>query len=162
RLHRFDVRLSQPDGNRRITGSHVPAPAWIDNPDFLLDRLQAAPPRIGLGTEFIRERTYWPRLALVQMALGAEILLVDPLVPGMPEALAAWLRAPGVLKVMHSPSEDLVAFKYTCAALPQPLYDTQAAAALAGLGPGMGYQKLVEHVTGIALPKGETRSDWLR
>ncbi len=140
----------------------MPAPAWIDSPEFLLQRLQTAPPRIGLDTEFIRERTYWPRLALVQMALGDEILLVDPLVPGMPEALAAWLRAPGVLKVMHSASEDLVAFKCTCDALPQPLFDTQAAAALAGLGAGMGYQKLVEHVTGITLAKGETRSDWLR
>lgn len=143
-------------------GTHVSAPLWIDQPAELLRRLEHAPPHIGLDTEFIRERTYWPRLALVQMAVGEEILLVDPLVPGMPQALAAWLQAPGVLKVMHSASEDLVAFKCACGVLPTPIYDTQVAAALAGIGAGMGYQKLVEQVTGVVLPKGETRSDWLR
>ena len=135
-------------------------PLWIDQPAELLRRLESAPPRIGLDTEFIRERTYWPRLALVQMAVGAEILLVDPLVPDMPAAIAAWLDAPGVLKVMHSASEDLIAFKCACDTLPRPMYDTQVAAALAGIGSGLGYQKLVGQVTGITLPKGETRSDW--
>lgn len=137
-------------------------PLWIDQPGELLRRLQDAPPRIGLDTEFIRERTYWPRLALVQMAVGDDILLVDPLVPGMAEALAAWLDAPHVLKVMHSASEDLIALRCTCGTLPKPMFDTQVAAAIAGIGAGMGYQKLVEQVTGVALPKGETRSDWLR
>ncbi|UNK57465.1 ribonuclease D [Pseudoxanthomonas daejeonensis] len=140
----------------------MPETHWIDQPAELLRRLEHAPPRVGLDTEFIRERTYWPRLALVQMAVGDEILLVDPLVPGMAAALAAWLDAPGVLKVMHSASEDLVAFKCTCGTLPRPMYDTQIAAALAGIGAGVGYQKLVEQVTGVVLPKGETRSDWLR
>lgn len=137
-------------------------PLWIDQPAELLRRLASAPARIGLDTEFIRERTYWPRLALVQMAVGEEILLIDPLVPGMTAALAAWLDAPGVLKVMHSASEDLVTFKCACGTLPRPMYDTQVAAALAGIGAGLGYQKLVEQVTGVHLPKGETRSDWMR
>ncbi|MDQ3269870.1 MAG: ribonuclease D [Pseudomonadota bacterium] len=124
------------------------------------------PGRIGLDTEFIRERTYWPQLALVQIVLernGAEqILLVDPLVPGIAAALAPMLSDPSILKVMHSPSEDLVAFMHTCGVVPEPLFDTQLAAALAGIGSGLGYQKLVEQVTGVALAKGETRSDWLR
>ena len=137
-------------------------PLWINDPAELLRRLAHAPSRVGLDTEFIRERTYWPRLALVQMAVGDEILLVDPLVPGMPAALAAWLDAPGVLKVMHSASEDLIAFKCACGTLPRPMYDTQVAAGLAGTGAGLGYQKLVEQVTGVVLPKGETRSDWMR
>lgn len=140
----------------------MPLPLWIDRPSDLLDRLRHAPAQVGLDTEFIRERTYWPRLALVQMAVGDEILLVDPLVPGMPEALAAWLDAPGVLKVMHSASEDLIALRCACGALPRPMYDTQVAAALAGTGAGLGYQKLVEQIAGVTLPKGETRSDWLR
>ena len=121
---------------------------------------------MGLDTEFIRERTYWPQLALVQIVLegsvGEEILLVDPLAPGMAAALAPMLADPSILKVMHSPSEDLVAFKHACGVVPEPLFDTQLAAALAGIGGGMGYQKLVEQVTGVALVKGETRSDWLR
>jgi ribonuclease D len=140
---------------------------WIDRPDALRARLATLPSRVGLDTEFIRERTYWPKLALVQIALplddgGIDILLVDTLVPGMPEALAPLLADTSVLKIMHSPSEDLVAFRQTCGAVPSPLFDTQAAAALAGIGAGLGYQKLVAEITGAALEKGETRSDWLR
>ncbi|HYG05386.1 MAG TPA: ribonuclease D [Stenotrophomonas sp.] len=137
-------------------------PYWIQHPDELTQRLQSRPARIGLDTEFIRERTYWPQLALVQMAVGEEILLIDPLVPGMNEALKPWLTAPDIIKIMHSASEDLVTFKCTCGVLPRPLFDTQIAASLAGTGGGMGYQKLVNEITGTLLAKGETRSDWMR
>ncbi len=139
---------------------------WIDTPDALRARSADLPSCIGLDTEFIRERTYWPQLALVQIALGPDadgaILLVDARAAGMAAALAPLLANPAVVKLMHSPSEDLVAFQYACGALPTPLFDTQAAAALAGVGGGLSYQKLVETVTGIALTKGETRSDWMR
>ena len=152
-------------------------PIWIDSPDALRARIANPPAVVGLDTEFIRERTYWPQLALVQIALtdggvdgngddddatAEHILLVDPLVPGMADALVPLLSDPAVLKVMHSASEDLVAFRHACGVLPAPLFDTQIAAALAGTGSGMGYQKLVQSVTGVALAKGETRSDWLR
>lgn len=137
-------------------------PHWITHPSELTERLQLRPSRIGLDTEFIRERTYWPQLALVQMAIGEEILLIDPLIPGMTDALKDWLIAPDIVKVMHSASEDLVTFKCACGVLPRPLFDTQIAAALAGVGGGMGYQKLVQEVTGTLLTKGETRSDWMR
>jgi ribonuclease D len=80
----------------------------------------------------------------------------------MTDALGPLLTDPDVLKVMHSPSEDLVAFMRACGVVPKPLFDTQLAAALVGIGGGLGYQKLVEQLTGVALPKGETRSDWLR
>src|SRR5690606_6475158 len=142
-----------------------PAPRairWIADPAELTAAMAHRPSRIGLDTEFIRERTYWPVLALVQVETGKEILLVDPTEAGIPEALAGILADPGILKVMHSASEDLVAFKCSCGVLPTPLFDTQVAATLAGIGGGMGYQKLVEHVTGVQLAKGETRSDWLR
>ena len=137
-------------------------PYWIKQPAELAERLAQRPARIGLDTEFVRERTYWPQLALVQMAVADEILLIDPLIPGMPQALAPWLSDPAILKVMHSASEDLVAFKCACGALPRPLFDTQIGAGLAGIGAGMGYQKLVLEITGVHLAKGETRSDWLR
>ena len=135
---------------------------WITHPAELDERYRQRPTRIGLDTEFIRERTYWPQLALVQMAVGDEILLIDPLIPGMTDALRPWLTDPEILKVMHSASEDLVAFKCACDALPRPLFDTQIGASLAGIGGGMGYQKLVAEVTGVSLVKGETRSDWMR
>jgi len=137
-------------------------PLWIDQPATLRAQLQDPPAWVGLDTEFVRERTYWPQLALVQMSIGERILLIDPLVPGMADALRPLLTDPGVLKVMHSASEDLVALSHDCDALPAPLFDTQIAAALSGVGGGMGYQKLVQEITGVALAKGETRSDWLR
>ena len=135
---------------------------WINTPEELRARHELRPARIGLDTEFIRERTFWPQLALVQMAVGDEILLIDPLAPGMAQALAPWLTDTSITKVMHSASEDLVAFKHTCGAMPHPLFDTQIGASLAGIGGGMGYQKLVQEITGVALAKGETRSDWMR
>ncbi|WP_282298480.1 ribonuclease D [Stenotrophomonas sp. PS02289] len=135
---------------------------WIKTPAELDERLRQRPTRIGLDTEFIRERTYWPQLALVQMAVGDEVLLIDPLIPGMNEALAKWLGDTSILKIMHSASEDLVTFKVACGVLPRPLFDTQIGASLAGIGGGMGYQKLVTAITGVTLPKGETRSDWMR
>ncbi|MDQ2703187.1 MAG: ribonuclease D, partial [Pseudomonadota bacterium] len=136
---------------------------WISNPAELAARLAVAPPRVGLDTEFVRERTWWPKLALVQVALGdGGILLVDALAPGMNEALAAMLVDPAVTKVMHSASEDLVAFKHACGVVPAPLFDTQVAATLAGVAAGAGYQRLVQDMLGVSLPKGETRSDWMR
>ena len=139
----------------------------IDSPSGLAARIPAQPAVIGLDTEFVRERTYWPHLALVQVALrgagdAVEVLLVDPLAPGMADALRPLLLDPGVLKVMHSASEDLIALRHACGAVPQPLFDTQAAAALAGVGAGLGYQKLVELIEDVRLDKGETRSDWMR
>ncbi|VXB24887.1 Ribonuclease D [Luteimonas sp. 9C] len=143
-----------------------PNSAWIDDPATLRARLPGAPCRIGLDTEFIRERTFWPQLALVQIAIegadGIEVLLVDPLAPGIAEALRPMLADPAILKIMHSASEDLVAFGHACGAVPAPLFDTQIAAALSGTGAGMGYQRLVQDALRIALAKGETRSDWLR
>jgi len=142
---------------------------WIDSPDALRARLQAwqGHERVALDTEFIRERTYYPQLALVQLAVpGAggtpEIVLVDALVPGMADALRPLLLDTAVTKLMHSASEDLQALARGAGAVPAPLFDTQVAAAMTGYGAGLGYQKLVEAVTGTQLAKGETRSDWLR
>jgi len=91
-----------------------------------------------------------------------EVLLVDPLAEGVPGLLAGLLADESVTKLMHSASEDLQALARGCGAVPSPLFDTQVAAAMTGYGAGLGYQKLVEAVTGQQLEKGETRSDWLR
>ena len=141
----------------------MPVSHWISDPAELRERLQQAPPRVGLDTEFVRERTWWPQLALVQISLGdGSILLADAQAPGIPEALAPMLADSAVLKVMHSASEDLVAFKHACGVVPTPLFDTQIASALAGIAAGIGYQRLVQDMLGVSLPKGETRSDWMR
>jgi ribonuclease D len=135
---------------------------WIASAEALDARLSVPiPGPVALDTEFIREKTYYPQLALVQLARGDEILLLDPLTLGDANALQRVFRAP-TLKLMHSPSEDLQAFKLRYGVLPRPLFDTQVAAALAGMGPGLGYQALVARLLDLNLEKGETRSDWMR
>lgn len=137
---------------------------WIDTPEGLQARLRAweGQPLVGMDTEFIRERTFYPQLALVQLSVPGEVLLVDPLAPGVAAALRPLLEDRAVTKIMHSASEDLQALARGCEALPAPVFDTQVAAAMSGFGAGLGYQKLVQQLTGVALEKGETRSDWLR
>ncbi len=137
---------------------------WIDQAPLLAARLHAwaGQPLVAMDTEFIRERTYYPQLALVQLAIPGEVLLVDPMAPGMAPVLAGFLEDAAVTKLMHSASEDLQALSRGCGAVPAPVFDTQVAAAMAGLGAGLSYLKLVEQVTGTTLEKGETRSDWLR
>lgn len=135
---------------------------WIASAEELERRL--GPPGdepVALDTEFIREKTYYPQIALVQLERHGEILLVDPLAVGAAEPLRRLLRSPA-LKIMHSPSEDLQTLKRAYGTLPRPMFDTQVAAALAGIGSGLGYQALIEKLLGIRLEKGETRSDWLR
>ena len=135
---------------------------WVDTPEALLAHFETPPARIGLDTEFIRERTWWPHLALAQLAVGDAILLVDTQAPGMAAALRSLLLDTGITKVMHSASEDLIALGHACGAVPEPLFDTQVAAAITGIAAGAGYQRLVADLTGVSLGKGETRSDWTR
>jgi ribonuclease D len=136
---------------------------WIASDAALADFFGDIDPAhgIGLDTEFVRERTYHAQLALVQIAIGGRIALLDPLAVERPTALLAAFESPA-LKLMHSPGEDLQAFAHHYGRLPAPLFDTQLAAALTGYGAGIGYQRLVETVLGVTLAKGETRSDWLR
>lgn len=141
---------------------------WVAEPALLHSLLANATRRVAVDTEFIRERTFWPQLSLVQIAIESangevsDILLVDMLAQGMTQALAPLLQDRGILKIMHSSSEDLVAFHHACGVVPDPLFDTQVAAALAGVGAGLGYQRLVLELLGLTVDKGETRSDWLK
>jgi len=137
---------------------------WLDNPSDLTRFLQthANARLIGMDTEFIRERTYYPQLALVQIVIGDDIALIDAGKPKIAALLKPLLENPDILKIMHSCSEDLQAFKAGCNAVPTPVFDTQTAAALCGLGASLSYLKLVEQLCGVTLEKGETRSDWLQ
>lgn len=137
---------------------------WLDQPSDLTQFLQKHRDAkwVAMDTEFIRERTYYPQLALVQLCIDGDIALIDPTRPEVAALLVPMLTDPGVLKIMHSSSEDLQAFKAGCHAVPAPVFDTQVAAALCGLGAGLSYLKLVEQLCGVTLEKGETRSDWLQ
>ncbi len=131
-----------------------------DQIQALASRLQHAP-TLALDTEFIRERTYFPKLALVQIGDGHEESLVDPVALPEPGALRPLLEG-GTLKLMHSPGEDLQAFLHGWNLSLNPIFDTQLAAALTGFGAGKSYQSLVAELLDVHLEKGETRSDWLR
>lgn len=118
-------------------------------------------PALGLDTEFVRERTFYHRLGLLQVSDGVSTWLVDPLKVRDLGPVVEVLRAPGTVKILHSASEDVEVFYRGLGAVPEPLFDTQVAAGLAGVGAFLSYQKLVATLLGIELPKGETRTDWL-
>ncbi|MGI6407316.1 MAG: ribonuclease D [Thiopseudomonas sp.] len=124
--------------------------------------LWQAEPFIVLDTEFVRVDTYYPRTGLIQLAVATGNYLLDPLQISQWDDFARLLENPDVVKVVHACGEDLEVFQRLSGALPQPLYDTQLAAAYAGLGFSWGYARLVEHFLQIELPKGATRSDWLQ
>lgn len=116
---------------------------------------------LALDTEFERSRTYYPRPALLQVASTTGNYLIDPLsVPDL-EPFFALLRDEGIVKVMHSASEDLEIFFRMAHALPRPIFDTQVAATLSGHGHAPGYRRLVAGMLGVELPKDVTRSNWL-
>jgi ribonuclease D len=125
---------------------------------------------IGLDTEFVRTRTFFPRLGLIQVSDPEGSFLVDTVEIARQErdAAAAWrplvevLVSPRVIKVLHSPSEDLEVFLHVFGSFPAPLFDTQIAATLAGLGSSPGYPRLMRTLFEVELPKEEQRSDWLR
>ena len=117
---------------------------------------------IGLDTEFERTRTYYSRPALVQICDGEHVSLIDPLSIDEFAPLAELLRCPRVVKVMHASEGDIEILEQLTGISPEPVFDTQTAAAFAGHGYSLGYRKLVEILLGDELDKGETRSDWMR
>lgn len=146
----------------------MPAPApvaeWIDRPDALDRWLAELPPQAtpGLDTEFMRRNTFHPQLALLQLGWQDRHALVDPLAFAIGDRLQARLGTPGTMVVMHSASEDLETLAPLLPDGPGILFDTQIAAAFAGLGLGTSYRALVAELAGVELDKGETRSDWMQ
>ncbi len=119
-------------------------------------------PYLALDTEFMRVDTFYPAAGLVQVGDGERTWLVDPLLIRDWSPFAAVLEAPAVVKVFHACGEDLEVFQRLTGSLPQPLFDTQLAAAYLGMAHSMGYSKLVKELLDVDLPKDETRSDWLQ
>lgn len=116
---------------------------------------------LAVDTEFMRTDTFYPIPALIQLSDGQRIFLIDPLAISQWQPLRELLLDPSITKVLHSVSEDMEVFQRLLDCVPQPLLDTQVGAGLAGLGSGLGYQKLIDQLLGIAVEKGETRSNWL-
>ena len=116
---------------------------------------------LAIDTEFVRFNTYYPIVGLIQIGTPEACFLIDPLGIDDLSPLRVILAEPAIMKIFHACSEDLEVFQHVLGFIPKPLYDTQIAAALLGVGYSMSYQSLVEHYLGIALPKDQTRSDWL-
>ncbi len=116
---------------------------------------------IAVDTEFVRTRTLYPQLGLIQIYDGKQLVLVDPLVIDDFSSLTELLTNPNVVKVLHSCSEDLETFWHAFKVMPSPIFDSQFAASIVGMGPALGYAKLVEVMLDVVVDKGESRTDWL-
>jgi ribonuclease D len=137
-------------------------PIWIERGDELapLARTLETRTAIGLDTEFLRERTFFPKLCLIQLAAGGEVWCVDTLNVGALEPLVAPLTAPSSRKVIHAARQDLEALYLSVRRVISPVFDTQIAAACIGLKPQIGYADLVKTLLDVTLAKGQTRTDW--
>lgn len=117
---------------------------------------------IGLDTEFVRERTFYPQPGLVQVSDGQSIWLVDPIDRQDLVNMAGVLQNPNIIKILHSVGEDLEVFRILTNTVPEPLFDTQIAAAMLGFPLQCRYETLVEECFGVALPGGQARSNWCK
>jgi ribonuclease D len=114
-----------------------------------------------VDTEFMRERTYWPELCVVQLGSPTDTAVVDALAPGLDLApLGALLAKPDVTKVFHAARQDVEIFVLKFGTVPTPLVDTQIAAMVAGFGDQVGYDTLVGSLTGGQIDKSHRFSDW--
>ena len=140
-----------------------PAPVLVtESADLaaLVERLRAEP-FVTVDTEFMRERTYYPELCLVQLGGAAEVAVIDPLAPGLDLApLGALFADPTVLKVFHAARQDIEICVLRWGAVPAPLFDTQVAAMVAGFGDQVGYDTLVQQLAGGQIDKAHRFSDW--
>ena len=117
---------------------------------------------VAIDTEFMRDRTYYPRLCLVQVAGESEAVAIDSLAPGLDLApLLGLLADEAVLKVMHAARQDLEIF-YHLGAMPRPFFDTQVAAMVCGFGEEVAYDTLVSRLAGAQLDKSSRFTDWAR
>lgn len=127
----------------------------------LVDRLRQSD-AVGIDTEFMREKTYYARLCLVQLAADGVEAIVDPLAVSDLSPLCDLLGDPGVVKVLHAGTQDLEIFYRICRRPIAPVFDTQVAATLAGFQQQVGYGAMVQELLGVKLDKGDSYTDWSR
>lgn len=142
----------------------------MDNPKTLIDSeaalrsLMAKAKQhdaVGLDTEFVWERTYYPQLGLIQLSLSdEECYLIDPLAIGDLSALGELLAHRGVVKILHDAGQDLMILRQATGAEPQNIFDTRLAAGFCNLPATLSLGNLVKELLEIELAKDETRTDW--
>ena len=116
---------------------------------------------VAVDTEFMRERTYWPILCLVQIAGPEEAIEIDAIAEGIDlTPLLALMSDPGTLKVFHAARQDLDIFYQLAGDVPHPVFDTQIAAMVCGFGDAASYETLVRRLAGASLDKASRFTDW--
>jgi ribonuclease D len=137
---------------------------WIDN-DAALARLVAALEQTSIAavdTEFVREKTYYPQLCLIQIGTADQVACIDCLAGLDLTALYARLFDPGFTWVLHSARQDLEVVFRLAGSMPPRLIDTQLAAALTGYPPQVGLEGLLKRTLGVELGESFARTDWSR
>ena len=129
--------------------------------DDLLSKLADAT-IIAVDTEFFRETTYYPKLALVQIATDSIVACIDPIAFDAKPGLKKILCDKNITKIFHSCSQDLEVLFYYLNEIPKPIYDTQIANALLTDHHQIGYARLVENELNVQLDKSQTRTNWLQ
>ncbi|MGR3622459.1 ribonuclease D [Pseudophaeobacter sp.] len=124
-------------------------------------------PYVTVDTEFLRERTYYSKLCLIQLAFSGDgendAVLVDPLSDGLSlEPLYTLFRDESVVKVFHAARQDLEIFWVDASVFPKPLFDTQVAAMVCGFGDQVGYETLVRKIVKEGVDKSSRFTDWSR
>ena len=116
---------------------------------------------LAVDTEFIRERTYYPQLCLIQISDGVKAAAIDPLAKNL-DLTPIWklMRDQKITKVFHAGSQDMEIFLHLMGDLPRPIYDTQIAAMVCGLGDQVGYDKLVKSMLNQDIDKTSRFTDW--
>ncbi|RTZ92540.1 MAG: ribonuclease D [Planctomycetota bacterium] len=118
--------------------------------------------RYGIDIEFIRERTYYPQLALIQISVGSDLALLDPLGDVDLSPLIATVDDPAIIKVVHAGSQDLEILENLSGSIPRAVFDTQIASAFIGLGLQPSYAATCGQLLDVVVEKGESWTDWLR
>jgi ribonuclease D len=126
-------------------------------------RRQSRAPYITVDTEFLRDKTYWPILCLIQVAGPDEAVVIDPMAKGIDLApLDSLMVNSKVLKVFHAARQDLEIFYHRIGKVPAPIFDTQVAAMVCGFGDQVGYETIVNTLVGASLDKMSRFADWSR
>jgi ribonuclease D len=116
---------------------------------------------VAIDTEFMRERTYWPILCVVQVAGPEEAVAIDALAEGIDlKPLLGLMSDPQTLKVFHAARQDLEIFFQLSGEVPHPIFDTQVAAMVCGFGDAVSYETLVKRLAGASLDKASRFTDW--
>lgn len=117
---------------------------------------------LALDTEFMRRRTLFPEVALIQVYDGQNLALIDPLAALDYSPFWEILKSDDVLKILHSPSEDIEVFNNFAGFVPTPMFDTQFALQLLGEGNCVGFANMVKQILEIEIDKSESRTNWLQ